>query len=119
MTKAAIIAARKKFSDAKVDTVSIMTDENISFSSRDAFLLWDDANELLLVICPRQNTVGSDKNHRGELCITEYDKIVCMSAIPDLSKLDSWLPEFVKGTNADINQIKNSFNQIMEDKYFV
>lgn len=120
MTKAAIIAARKRFESVSACKIGIMTDENVNFNSRDSYLLWNDDEELLLIINPQQNTIeSSDKKYRGELIVTEYDKIVYMSAIPDLSKIDTWLPEFVKGTDADINRIKNSFKQITNDDYYV
>ena len=121
MTKEIVIATRDKFKEAGLDIVSIMLDENVNFSSRDSFLLWDDANGLLTIITTYQDTMMSaNKSRRGEIVVTGYDSIVTISAVPDLDKIDTWLPAVAKGvTDVDGDKIKNSFKQITDSKYFL
>ena len=121
MTKEMVIATRDKFKEAGMDIISVMLDENVNLSSRDSFFLWDDANGLLTLITAYQDTMMSaNKSRRGEVLVTGYENIVTMSAVPDLDKIDTWLPVVTKGVaDLDEDKIKNSFKQITDSKYFL
>ena len=118
MTKKNLIKARTTFESCGIKNISVMTDENVKFSSLDSFLLWDDTNDMLVIITANQEPAAK-KSNRAEVVMVDYDSIVYISSFPDVTKIDQWLPKVTDGLTADIDRIKQSFRQVTDEKYFL
>lgn len=117
MTKSSLISARTKF-EAIGGSIAVVIDENYTFSDRAAFLIWDDSAETLTVIGPNKTQSASADDNRGQIYVFDYDAIVTIYTIPDLTKIDSWLGQFTTDTEL-ASTIKNSFKKITNDKNFI
>lgn len=100
--------------------LTVTTDENMTFDSREAFLIWQDDKETLIVIGPNKN-LGQvmHANRRGETYCIPYDRILYLNAVPDLSKLDVLFTD-MGITDADlVDKVKKAFENITNVEAFM
>ena len=117
MTKANVVSIRNKLKAINDDYIKVLIDENYNFTTRDSFLDWDDAAELLTVIMPTKNTqMTATKSHRVEIQVFEYDRIISLSTVPK-SLDNSWIAGIIKNTK-QVETIKNRIEIITKDEYF-
>lgn len=101
------------------DNLTIMTDENYNFDSREAFLVWDDANSCVKVFGPNKNThFVNQPNRRIEVFVIPYDRIVWINSIPDTTKLDELLSQMAIPAE-EAKRIKDRVERLEDIESFI